>query len=88
MLSLFQPFTTLQRLNASALSQTAAEGLLGHIANPSINRFSQDKALMRQKLNADVNYQVASTWEDALKQGQKKESQRRQQAIQNGWIFA
>lgn len=47
----------------------------------------QDKALELQSVHSKVMFEAAQAMEDAARQRQKKEAERKQQAIANGVLF-
>jgi hypothetical protein len=93
LLGQFSLLAAAQRLNAGAFSQNAAQGIMG-LANQAgphsdpVALQSSEKALTLQKFGADIQAEATGTWENSLRQGRRQETQRREQAIANGWIFA
>ncbi|MDX2084116.1 MAG: hypothetical protein SFZ03_01850 [Candidatus Melainabacteria bacterium] len=85
-----------QRLNAGFQSQQLSQSILGNAnqVGPNLSPVqlagvqATEKQQVLQKFGADIQQEALQTWEGSLRQGLKKESERRQQAIQNGWIFA
>lgn len=87
---------------ATALNYQAASGIFGSnqgrlgLANtanagmtmPQVATLQQqDKALELQGVQSKTNYEVSIALQDAAEQRRKKESERRQAAINNGFLF-
>lgn len=50
--------------------------------------FQEDKQLALQKIQADVNDEYLYQWGEQLRERQKRERDRHEQRIANGWLFA